>query len=50
MTDAQLRQMAETAYAIHIWAFRICLKRPQALDELVKGFKVDLAEFKAGEK
>ena len=50
MTDAQLRQMAATAFIVLNWARRSGFKRDQQLEQVVEGFKVDLAEFKAAEK
>ena len=45
--DAQLRQMARTAFNVLNWARREGFKKDQQLDEVVAGFKVDLREFES---
>ena len=47
LTDAQLRQMAETARVTLNWAMREGMKKDRQLDQIVNGFKKDLAEFDA---
>ena len=44
MTDDQLRRMAKTAFDVLNWARREGMKEKQQLEQVVLGFKVDLAE------
>jgi len=48
MTDEQLRTMAETAFDVLNWSRRLGMKKPQQIEQVVEGFKVDLRtkEFK----
>jgi len=45
VTDEQLLQMAETAFDVLNWARREGMKKDQQLEQVVSGFKADLAQF-----
>ena len=45
MTDEQLLQMANTAFDVLNWARREGMKKDQQLEQVVSGFKADLADF-----